>query len=198
MKVIDIIFALICGRVVAWIAVDFLKGYEVDIGIYGWFLPWILPIISLICLWLAFLIGKKLLFVFQAAKFFLTGAFATVVDIKIFQLVTWLLSLMMTANPLIPKAISFLIATFAKYWGNKYWVFEKNGKDGIKKEVIQFFIITLVGLALDVGSFYYFIKIIGPQFGMPFKVWQELSIILAALVAALWNFLGYKFLVFKK
>lgn len=198
MKIVDIIFALICGRVVAWIAVDFLKGYEVDIGIWRWFLLWVLPIISLFCLWLACLIGKKLLFVFQAAKFFLTGAFATVVDIKIFQFVAWLLSLAITANPLIPKAISFLAATFAKYWGNKYWAFEKNEKEGLNKEIAQFFIVTLAGLALDLGSFYYLINIMGPQFGMPFKVWQELSIILAALVAALWNFLGYKFIVFKK
>ena len=34
--------------------------------------------------------------------------------------------------------------------------------------------------------------------GITGKSWQEVSIILAALVAAAWNFLGYKFIVFKK
>jgi hypothetical protein len=38
----------------------------------------------------------------------------------------------------------------------------------------------------------------GPQFSIQTKIWEELSIILAALVAAIWNFLGYKFIVFKK
>ncbi len=199
MKVIDIIFALVCGRVVAWIAADFLKGYGIEItSLYKLLLYYVLPLVSLICLWLAYLIGKKLLFVYQAAKFLLIGAFAAVVDIKIFQLSTWLFSLSIIVSPLIPKAISFLIATFAKYWGNKHWAFEKHGKESIKKEVIQFFTITFVGLALDVASFYYFTKVLGPQFQAPVKVWTELSIILAALSAALWNFLGYKFIVFKK
>jgi hypothetical protein len=98
MKVIDIIFALICGRVVAWIAADFFKGYGIEItGLYGLLLYYFLPLLSLFCLWLAFLIGKKFLFVYQAAKFFLIGAFAAVVDIKIFQLSAFLFSLFMTS-----------------------------------------------------------------------------------------------------
>ena len=199
MKVTDIIFALVGGRVVAWIAADFLKGYGIEIiFLYKVLLYYVLPLFSLFCLWLAHLIGKRFLFVFQIAKFLLIGAVATVVDIKMFQLSAWLFSLSLVVSPLIPKGISFLIATSAKYWGNKHWAFEKNDKEGIKKEIIQFFTITLVGLALDVAAFYYFTKILGPQFQTPIKVWTELSIILAALTAASWNFLGYKFVVFKK
>lgn len=198
MKIIDIIFALVCGRVVAWIAADFLKGYGIEIiGPYRLLLYYALPVFSLFCLWIAFLIGKKLLFVYQAAKFLLIGAFAAVVDIKIFQLSTWLFSLSIIVSPLISKGISFLIATLTKYWGNKHWVFQKHEKEGIK-EMAQFFIVTLIGLGLDLLAFYYFTKTLGPQFQMPIKVWTELSIILAALSAALWNFLGYKFIVFKK
>jgi hypothetical protein len=52
-----------------------------------------------------------------------------------------------------------------------------------------------MGLAIDVVSFYYFSKI---KTGISLKLWVELSIIFAALIAAVWNFLGYKFLVFKK
>ena len=116
----------------------------------------------------------------------------------LFQVSAWVFSLSTMVSPLIPKAISFLVATFVKYWGNKRWAFEKYGEGSIKKEVFQFFIVTLVGLAIDIASFYYFTKILGPQFQTPAKVWTELSIILAALAAASWNFLGYKFVVFKK
>lgn len=199
MKVIDIIFALICGGVVAWIAVDFLKGYEVDVGIYRWFLPWILPIVSLICLWLAYLIGKKLLFVFQAAKFFLVGVLATIIDLKFFEFLIWVFFSFFSVNAVMTsKAISFLVATFAKYWGNKYWAFEKNGKENLGKEIIKFFTVAFIGLIADVGFFFYFTKILGPQLGAPLEVWVKLSVILAAIAAAAWNFLGYKFIVFKK
>jgi putative flippase GtrA len=198
-KVIDIIFALICGRVLAFVANDFLKEYGMDAGIYRWTFIILLPLLSLFGLWVAFLIGKKLLFVFQGAKHILIGIFATVADLKFFEFLSFIFSLMfLTVNPNISKGVSFLVATSIKYWGNKYWAFEKPEKDGIKKEVAQFLVITAVGLVIDVGSFYYFNKVMGPQFGMSFAFWQKVSVILAAIVSAVWNFLGYKFIVFKK
>jgi len=198
MKIIDIIFALVCGWMLNWVVFDFLKGYGIDFGLWRWLLTWILPIICLVCLWLAQLIGRKFLFVYQAAKFVLVGTFADAADIKIFQLLFFLSSLFLPINQLILKGTSFLAATFIKYWGNKHWSFEKFEKEGINKEAVQFFAATLIGLGINVLSFYYFTKIIGPQFQMEFKIWQELSIILAALVTAVWNFTAYKFLVFKK
>lgn len=199
MKVIDIIFALVCGWIVAWLAHDFLKGYGIEIGSYKWLLYFSLPIFSLACLWLAYLIGKKLLFVFQAAKYILVGIFVTIIDLKLFEFLVWIFSLFLTAiNPVISKGISFLISTYIKYWGNKHWTFEKPEKEGIRQEIFQFVIVTIIGLTIDVSSFFYFTKIMGPQLGTPEDVWIKLSVIFAALVAAVWNFLGYKFLVFKK
>lgn len=199
MKVIDVIFALVSGYVIGWIARDFLKGYGVDIGFFcSLSLHYLLPLFSLLCLWIAYLIGKKFLFVFQGAKHLLVGAFVTVIDLKLFEFLVWGFSLFFTITPVILKGISFLIATSIKYWGNKYWAFEKHEKEDIIREVSQFFIVTVVGLGIDVGSFFYFTKIMGPQFGTPETVWIKLSVILAAAVAAIWTFAGYKFLVFKK
>ena len=200
MKKFDIIFAIICGLAVAWVALDFF-------GIYGSIFVIIFPILSIIGLYITELIGRKLLFIYQAGKFSLSGAFADVIDIKVFQLLFFLfavagypLGLEAGVVPLFLtiKAISFLVAIFIKFWINKHWAFEKPQKDDIKKEAIQFFFVTIAGLALNVGSFYFFTKIIGAQFSMPIKIWTELSIIFAALTAAAWNFLGYKFIVFKK
>jgi putative flippase GtrA len=195
MKSIDIIFAVVCGLLVSWLVVDFAPSFDGapyrTIGRVSFI---ILPVLSVFGLWLTDSIGKKILLAKQTGRFFLVGVFADVIDIKIFQLLFFLIPF----YSLILKAISFLVATFVKYWWNKYWAFEKHEKDGIKKEAAQFFAVTLVGLALNVGSFYYFTKIMGPQFSMQVRLWTEFSIILAALVAAVWNFLGYKFIVFKK
>lgn len=117
----------------------------------------------------------------QAIKHLIVGAFATLIDLAVFLVLAWI-------NPLISKSISFLIATSIKYWGNKHWAFQKPEKDGMLKEALQFFLVTVVGLAIDVASFYYF----------SLYFWQPVSVILAAAVAAFWNFTAYKFLVFKK
>lgn len=199
MKVIDIIFALFCGRIVAWVAHDFLKGYGVEIGYYKYLLYYTLPIVSVVCLWLSYLIGKKILFVFQVAKHVLVGTFATIVDLKVFELLIWLFSMSFaTVNPMISKGISFLISTSLKYWGNKHWTFEKPEKDGIGQEIFKFIVVMIIGLGIDVGTFFYFTKILGPQFGTPEDIWVKTSVIFAALIAAIWNFTGDKFIVFKK
>jgi len=175
----DIFFAIICGLAVAWVAADFIGGYE-------WIVFVILPLLSVIGLWLVDLIGRKFLFVHQAGKFALAGALADVIDIKVFQLLFWLVPF-----SLFFKGVSFLVATGIKYWANKHWAFEKH-EGG---QIAQFFLVTLVGLAIDVMAFYFISRI---STGITVKLWVELSIILAALITAVWNFIGYKFLVFKK
>ncbi|MCX6723204.1 MAG: GtrA family protein, partial [Candidatus Staskawiczbacteria bacterium] len=71
-------------------------------------------------------------------------------------------------------------------------------KHDIIKEIFMFIFVVVVGLLIYVAAFYCATQIIHPQFGISTKIWTELSIIFAALVVAIWNFLGYKFLVFKK
>jgi putative flippase GtrA len=136
--------------------------------------------------------------IFQAAKFLLVGAFATVIDLKLFELLIWVFSFFTLPSSIMIKATSFIIATAIKYWGNKYWAFQKHEKEDIRKEMATFFMITLAGLIIDVSVFYCATKVMGPQLMIPSPVWIKLSVIFAALAAALCNFLGYKFLVFKK
>ena len=199
MKVIDVIFGLICGRMIGFLAADFLRAFGIGLNVYYQLLIWLaFPFFTLFCLWLAYHAGRKFLFLFQAAKFVLVGAFATIVDLKVFEWLVWLFSMVITVNPIASKGLSFLFATALKYWGNKYWAFQKHEKEDFYKEVGQFFGVTLVGLIIDVAAFYYFTNMLGAQFGAPPAVWLKLSVIFAGLVAAVFNFLGYKFFVFKK
>jgi len=197
-KIQDSIFAGVTGFAVAFIFADFLQATKFS-G-FAWHLFWLFPVLSIVCLEIANQIGKKITFIDEAAKFFLVGAFSAVIDIKVFQFSAWTLGLIIFVSPLVSKSISFLVATVVKYGGNKIWVFEKNGKDGIKREVIQFSIITLIGMAIDVSVFYCLSRQSpwASADATHLQIWTEVSIIIAALVAALWNFLGYKFWVFKK
>lgn len=183
MKKGDFIFAIICGLSVAWIAIDLL-------GNIGWIFVIIFPLLSVLGLYIVEWLGKRYLFIHQAGKFALAGAFADVVDIKVFQLIFWFLPFSNTV-----KAVSFLVGTFVKYVCDKYWAFEQHDHDGVHIEIAKFFLVAVVGMAINVVSFNYFGTI---KTGLPANIWQELCIIFAALVTAIWNFCGYKFLVFKK
>lgn len=179
----DYIFSAICGLSVSWIAIDFL-------GIWGIIFVVLFPIMSIIGLKITEIIGRKYLFFHQAGKFGLAGAFADVADIKIFQLFFLFLPFSLAC-----KIISFFAATVIKYLADKYWAFEKPEKDGMHKEMAKFFMVAVVGSGINVASFYLFSKI---ETGLNPYIWQEICIILAALVTAIWNFSGYKFIVFKK
>ena len=162
----------------------------------AWHLFWLFPVMSMVGLWVCEILGKKFHFIHQAGKFFLVGAFSAIVDIKVYQIFAWALAFLL-ASSIISKCISFLVATAVKYGGNKIWVFEKNGKDGIRKEIVQFTLITFIGMIIDVSVFYCATTWLQPQ-NITTHIWTEISIIIAALVAAVWNFLGYKFIVFKR
>jgi len=199
MRVTDAIFALIAGRFIGFVLDDFFSEWGITLPFYEVLVIWvILPFFALFCLWLAQLIGRRLLFVFQSAKHILVGGFATVIDLKVFEFLIWLFSLVITINPLVAKSISFIIATLIKYVGNKFWTFQKHEKENITQEAFKFLFVMSIGLLIDISIFYYLSHVIGPQFLISQTIWVKISVLVAAVVAAIWNFLGDKFLVFKK
>ncbi len=195
MDKVDIFFSLFCGWTVSFLVKDFLFSGGVRMGFFHSALLWTaLPLLALVCLWIASLIGKKFFFVFQGAKHILVGAFATVVDARFFD---FLLAVIIPF-PLVSKGISFFISTLIKYSGNKYWTFQKPERENWHVELVKFLAIMLVGLAIDVSVFHYLTNILGPQFAISSALWVKSSVVFSAMVAAIWNFTGDKFLVFKK
>lgn len=199
MKISDIFFAIVSGFVTGWVAREILEGYGVEIGfLRGALLHYALPALFLLALWIAEKIGRKFLFVFQAAKHLIVGAFATVVDLKLFEFFVWTFAFFFPVTPVLPKAVSFLFSTLLKYWGNKKWAFEHHENGNLVNEFLYFFVVTAVGMVVDLVVFYYLVRIIGSQLAIPVEVWLKLSVIIAGAAAAVWNFTAYKFLVFKK
>src|SRR3989344_3516056 len=117
MKITDIIFALICGKVVGFVVADFLRELGIAVGFYGSLVLWLVfPLLALGGLWLCQLIGRKILFVLQAGKHLLVGAAATVFDLKFFEWLVWSFSFIATVNPIAAKSMSFIFSTLIKYW----------------------------------------------------------------------------------
>lgn len=204
MKKSDTILALITGLVLAWFAASIIDSAEVDnilgleIGFLKRTLFFLLPILAVLGLWITYLIGKKFPFVFQLGKFLLIGALATLLDLSILN---FLISFFKKSEGLsfsLFKAISFLGATIAKYWANKFLAFEKKEMMEVQKEFAQFFIVTFFGLLINVVAASIVVNVIGPQFGIKPEIWANIGGIVAAIVGFAWNFLGYKFVVFKK
>jgi putative flippase GtrA len=197
MKKIDIVLGLITGEITAWFFYILLKDI-VRINNLGLILAVSFPILTVICLWLSWFLGKRFLWIFQMAKYLLIGVLATIADLGVLNLLMWISGVATGVSFSAFKGISFVMATTAKYFGDKFWAFEKTERAGMGKEFSQFFIVTLIGLGLNVGAASLVVNVIGSQFGMSEKLWANVGGIAAAFAVTAWNFIGYKFFVFKK
>ena len=195
MNKFDIFFSLFCGWTVSFLVKDFLRAGGVTVTFWHIAVLWILlPAVSLFCLWVAYQLGKKYAFFFQMGKHVLVGAFATVVDARFFEF----FAAVIFPFPLISKSASFIISMLIKYSGNKFWTFQKHERENWHIELSKFAMIMLVGLTIDVSMFHWLTGFVGAPFGVSEGLWVKSSVVMSALVAAVWNFAGDKFLVFKK
>ncbi len=198
MKKIDIILGLITGEIAAWFFFGIFKKLGIEARFLYWALPILFPILSLLGLWISWFLRKKFLWIFQAAKFFLIGILATLVDLEALSILMMLSGITGGAYYSVFKGISFIFATCAKYSGDKFWVFEKMEKKEVGKEFGQFLLVTLIGMGINVGIASLVVNLISPPGCLPPEIWATFGAIVAAFGAAAWNFLGYKFIVFKK
>lgn len=203
MKKIDLLIAAAIGEATAWYFINLLSepGAIEKLGLaapYLWTLALIFPLLAPFCLWIAFLLSKKFAAIYQLAKFLLIGVIATIFDLGTLSVFINISGTNSGAGFNLFKGISFVIATILKYIPDKFWAFKKRESDNIKKEFAQFFLVTFIGLGINVFIANLIVNIIGPQWGLPAKLWANLGGIGAVIITFAWNFIGYKFFVFKK
>jgi putative flippase GtrA len=150
-----------------------------------------------IAIWIASLIGKKIAVVFQIAKFSAVGAFNTFLDWGIVNLLMALTGIFLGPWYSFFNVLSFLAANSGSYFWNKYWTFSTKDSDS-KGGFLQFFGVTLIGLGFKVGIASLVVNVISHPASMTPARWANIGLALGTLFALVWNFVGYKFIVFKK
>jgi putative flippase GtrA len=93
------------------------------------------------------------------------------------------------------KTLSFLAAVTNSYFLNKWWVFEHDKAIGVKEPVL-FFAVSTVGLLINVSVsfmiFTLFVNHITEHFA------ANVGALMGSCVVFAWNFVGYRFFVFKQ
>jgi len=136
-------------------------------------------------------------FFFQLAKFGAVGAANFSVDLGVLSLLTYIFSVY-TGNLVgLFKIISFIAAVTNSYFWNKFWSFGDKSSSDIKEEYSKFLLVSVIGAGVNVGTFWILINILGPQAGIATATWTTVSAAISAIAVLVWNFLGYKFVVFK-
>lgn len=202
----DIIVSLVIGEAAGWLLLAVIKNIGVSFPVIGtlplWIWPAGFPFFCLAWFLFAFLLSKKWLVFYQAAKFVLVGGLNFLVDIGVLNLLIFLSGIAAGWLFSFFKAISFVAAVVNSYLLNKLWTF-KDGATGksagkIGKEFLIFLIVSLVGITLNNLIASLVVNWIGPQWGISEELWANLGAVTASFLSMFWNFVGYKFIVFKK
>lgn len=159
---------------------------------------------------IAHIIGRKIAVIWQLGKFGVTGVLNVLVDLGVLSLITFafrnyfhidskdvvFLSLPFFTFYSIYKSISFIIANINSYFWNKYWTFNKAGS--ASTEFIQFFTVSIVGFIVNVLAASLVFRIFASSIGLSADQAGLIGAAAGSIAGLAWNFIGYKFIVFKK
>ena len=141
---------------------------------------------------------KKNKTVEQFAKFVVVGVLNTGVDFLILNLEMLFTGINQGPGMFAQNAVSFSVATVNSYFLNKKWSFQDKTTKEQGHQFSQFLIVSIVGLIINSSTVYLITSCIDPLFGISPTLWANLAKAAATGISLIWNFIGYKFFVFKK
>lgn len=133
----------------------------------------------------------------QIIIFAFVGAINTTIDLAVLNILMFTTGISSGIFYSLFKAFSFTIAATNSYFMNKYWTFGSKGAR-TSKEFSQFFLISIGGFILNVGVASVVVNFIPNFLGVSGQLWGNVGALMGTLVGLVWNFVGYKFVVFRK
>lgn len=147
-------------------------------------------------LWLLKYLSRFWRLLEQFGKFAAVGTLNSLLDIGILNLLIFLTDIAAGSYFSGFKAISFLVASTNSYLWNKFWTFQSR-LPVTAVEYFRFIFFTLIGALINVSAASLIVNAIGAPSGFNLKLWANIGAVAAVFVSMLWNFLSYRYIVFK-
>ena len=132
----------------------------------------------------------------QITKFTIVGGLNTFLDFAVLNFLIASSGIVAGLGFSFFKGISFLVAVTNSYFWNKYWTFESQTKKEL--EFVQFAVVSTIGFFINVGVASFIVNNIGVPSAVSPTLWANFGALVAVAASLIWNFLGYKFIVFRR
>ncbi|MEN6481132.1 MAG: GtrA family protein [Anaerolineaceae bacterium] len=128
-------------------------------------------------------------------RFAIVGAVGAVIDFGIFNLLTQITDI----KAVWASVISFIAAVISNFIWNRYWTYPDSRSKPITQQMVQFIIISLVGLGIRAASFsaletillQFFTQKLPQTFVFtPTFVAHNFTLAILILIVMIWNFLA--------
>lgn len=136
-------------------------------------------------------------FVPQFIRFLCVGFLNTGIDFGVLNTLIYLTGKSSGIYFPIFKSISFIIAVTNSYLMNKHWTF-KSSENERTGEFLKFFGVNIIGWGINVGVATYIVNYVSAPSGFSPVLWANIGAFSAVAFTLIWNFIGMKFIVFKK
>ncbi|QQG45162.1 MAG: GtrA family protein [Candidatus Sungiibacteriota bacterium] len=160
-------------------------------------LPLAVPVIFVAGIWVGGFVSRWFGFFSQLSKFAAVGFLNTAIDfgvLNVLSILTGVTGGFILGGVNVP---GFSLAVINSYFWNKFWVFRDRTEKGVFEDFPKFLAVTLLGLLLNSGIVVFITTYVPPILPVGQDVWLNIAKAAATAVALVWNFVGYKFLVFR-
>lgn len=200
MKRVDVIIGLVIGEIAALLILAISRNITLPQTVYP-LLPWLpigFPTATFFAIAVGTAVGKRFPAGYQFVKFALVGGANFLLDLGTLNFLIAATGISSGFFASVFKAIAFLVAVISSFIGNRFWTFHALSVEHPMRQFFAFFTVSTVGLLINVAVFSFLNDGVGPSGGIEPKTWANISALGAAITVLLWNFFGYKFLVFRK
>lgn len=190
----DALLATTIGLLVSLLALIVVKNLGLVLPFNKYLLPLVFPPLAAAGLYVLFkvsLVWRP--FVYQFGKFFLVGSLNTFLDLGLLNLLIFFSNITAGVWFSVFKGITFVAAVINSYFWNKLWTFEAR-----QGSFATFFAVVSGGFLINVGIASLLVNVIGAPAGISAKVWDNIAALSSLVFVLTWNFLGMKFLVFRR
>lgn len=123
-------------------------------------------------------------------RFVIVGVTNTILDfglMNIFKLIG--------LNIYVANTLSTGSAMVFSFFMNKKWTFRNAGQNYLR-QVILFFIFTMIGIWVIQNGFIWLIQTFVPHFGLPDVLFDNAAKLIASVPSLIWNYITYNNIVF--
>jgi putative flippase GtrA len=126
-------------------------------------------------------------------RFAMVGAIGFIIDFGVFNILSQLLAV----NAVLSSVISFICAVTSNFTWNRYWTYPDSRSKKISHQLIQFVIVSAIGLAIRTPLFallernlvQFFTQTHLPAGFTPVLVGHNLSLAIVVIIVMFWNFI---------
>lgn len=195
----DLIASLVIGEVLVWSGLAVARAIDLPLPLGNYRLPLAVffPLACAAGLYGVFRLGRALPVFYQGAKFSLVGLLNTAVDFGVLNLLMLASGISQGIGYTVFKTLSFVLAVGNSFVWNKWWTFRAPEVKSAPREFLRFLLVSVAATGVNVAAATLVVETPVVPAGISALRWANLGAVVGTLAAALFNFLGYRYFVFR-